>query len=65
MPDYRQGRQHLDFIANAPIDVKKFKESFQNQFSVKQVDTTISDQEQMLLNQIKEQRDINVNLIGN
>lgn len=50
MPEYRKGREHKAFVENCGIDVNELKKAIQRQFDCHNIENTMTDEEQSVLN---------------
>ena len=61
-PIYREGRSHLDFVANVPLSASKIKELFKKAFAVTQEENYLTLKEQDSLQSLVKTKDISINL---
>lgn len=64
IPEYRQGRSHLDFIANIPSSANKIKDAFKQIFKVVAQENCLNEKEQDCLKLFLNTKEINVNQAG-
>jgi len=64
IPEYRQGRSHLDFVANISVPADDIKKEIKQIFKVDQQDNQLSDKEQDCLRVFLNTKEIRVNLTG-
>ncbi len=60
IPEYRQGRSHLDFIANIPSSANKIKGAFKQVFKVAAQENYLNEKEQDCLKLFLDTKKINV-----
>lgn len=64
IPEYRQGRSHLDFIANIPSSANKIKGAFEQVFKVAAQENCLNEKEHDCLQLFLDTKEINVNQAG-
>ena len=62
MPDYRQRRSHLDFVANVHASRKSIQDAFKKVFAVRKEETQLSEMEKTSLNQFLNTKSVVVEL---
>ena len=56
VPEYRRGRDHLDFVANIPLAKDEIKRALQSAFSARKGDSRLSSVERGYLNKLKQDK---------
>ncbi|MCA9406344.1 MAG: lipoate--protein ligase family protein [Candidatus Omnitrophica bacterium] len=64
IPDYREGRRHLDFVCNVPLEVDDIRNSIQKEFKLTENTNIVNEQERALMDVLKGQRDVSVSLLS-
>ena len=64
VPQYRNGRGHLEFVANAPVDISSMKSLLKASFKADREERHLNDDEQECLHQFLKTKNINVDLEG-
>lgn len=62
MPDYRQARPHLEFVANAGIEPRRFIDGLTRQFGAGPVQSEVSATEQARLLELRSAVQVHVGL---
>ena len=62
VPEYRRGRSHLDFVANIPVEIDRFKKDLGGRFGITTVERNLGSVETEKLMDFLENKDVTVNL---
>lgn len=64
VPEYRQGRSHMDFVANIPVSVQEIKSVFKQAFNASSEENILNNQEYEYLRVLLDTKEISVNHAG-
>jgi lipoate-protein ligase A len=62
IPDYRRGRPHDDFVTNISIDPQQFKHDLAQIFAVDATDNSVTPQQKVILQSLREKSSISVDI---
>ena len=62
IPEYREGRVHMDFISNAPLAANDIKNALKDVFGVSRLEGELSDVERECLRSFRSSKEVFVKL---